>query len=70
MEEINIYNLLITFLTTIVGTVFGGIVTLMVNKKFEIARLRLNNIDEMSKNAKIFLSKENEVVVSSLIEFT
>lgn len=49
MEEINIYNLLITFLTTIVGTVFGGIVTLLVNKKFEIARLRLNNIDEMSK---------------------
>ena len=31
---------------------------------------QIKNIDEMSKNAKIFLSKENEVVVSSLIEFT
>lgn len=68
MEEINIYNLLITFLTTIVGTVFGGIVTLLVNKKFEIARLRLNNIDEMSKTIAPLL--QNYIgVLNSVCEF-
>ena len=68
MEEINIYNLLITFLTTIVVTVFGGIVTLLVNKKFEIARLRLNNIDEMSKTIAPLL--QNYIgVLNSVCEF-
>lgn len=49
MEEISIYNLIITLLTTLIGTAFGGIVTLFVNKKYEVSKLRLNNVNEMSK---------------------
>ena len=32
MEEISIYNLIITLLTTLIGTAFGGIVTPFVTK--------------------------------------
>ena len=46
MRNIDFMSIIITLFTTVIGTMFGGIVTLTVNKRFEIDKLRLNNIDE------------------------
>lgn len=46
MRNIDFMSIIITLFTTVIGTMFGGIVTLTVNKRFEIEKLRLNNIDE------------------------
>ena len=49
MRNMDFMSIIITLFTTVIGTIFGGIVTLTVNKRFEIEKLRLNNIDEMTK---------------------
>lgn len=68
MDKTYVYNFIINFLITVAGTMLGGIVTLIVNKKFEIARLRINNINEMSKEI-IPLLQRYVGVLNTVCEF-
>lgn len=47
IETKDIITLIMTMVSTAVGAVLGGIVTLIVNKKFEITRIRINNVNDM-----------------------
>lgn len=39
----------LTLVSTMIGAIFGGMITLIVNRRFEIDRLRINNIIEMHR---------------------
>ena len=43
-------NFITTLAATLIGTCFGGVVTLYVNKKFEYSRIRMNNINDMKND--------------------
>lgn len=47
MSNHEILNFIMTILSTFVGAIMGGLVTLIVSKKFEIERIRINNINDM-----------------------
>lgn len=50
IETKEIINLIMTMVSTAVGAVLGGIVTLIVNKKFEITRITINNVNDMKND--------------------
>lgn len=45
-----INDFILTLIGTLIGAVFGGMITLKVNRTFELERLRINNVIEMHKS--------------------